>query len=133
MTTETLTPIQQELMTRADTIIASITQTVSSATTFVQEQLPDIAIQFITYKRVYYSFFMLFFVLVFGISIKLMIYAKNYKPKNYEDDTAIAAWLFGGFSFLISLASILVVSKYLFLVWFAPKIFILTELVHLLK
>lgn len=43
---QTLSPIQEELLKRADSIFDSIAKSVAQAKDFAVEQLPDIAIQY---------------------------------------------------------------------------------------
>ena len=47
-----LSPLQQELLTRADNIFSSISDVVGKTTTFAAEQIPDIALQYVAYGRV---------------------------------------------------------------------------------
>lgn len=55
MTTETadkLSPLQQNLLDRADSIFAAIGNTVTKATDFATAEIPDIAYQYVAYGRV---------------------------------------------------------------------------------
>jgi len=137
---ESLTPLQTELLNKADVILGYVGNTVNAAVEFTKEHVPDIAYQFITFNRVYLSFIELASAIVFGISLWLVI---NVAARNTRgcgencyggwDEVRTAAfivgYLLGVFSFLVFAINL----KSFLLVWFAPKLFLIVSLSQLLK
>jgi len=54
--TEKLSPMQDELLKRADSIFDGISKTVSATKEFALEQIPDVAYQLIAYQRAWLTF-----------------------------------------------------------------------------
>jgi hypothetical protein len=138
--TETLSPMQAELLKRADSIFEGISSTVATGVDFAKEQVPDIAYQFITYSRVYLSVMMVITLIIFGISLwgcvgigfRNTFKIANDRGGNWEAPRVFA--MLGGFVLaVISGISALQQIKLLTLVWLAPKIFLIQEIVHLVK
>lgn len=133
---ETLTPMQQQLLDRADAIFASIGTAVGKATDFAAEQIPDIAVQFIAYNRIYLTSIIVIALLVLLVQqIVVIKWAKKGIAKDdYNGDGYIFAYfastlITGGFTLVPVFANF----KDLILVWFAPKIFLIEQMVHLVK
>lgn len=117
--------MQQEMLSRADAIFSYVGETVAKATDFASQQVPDIATQFILYSRATSTVGM-----VVGLCILWgTIYGvyKLYNSDAYDASPLMAFPLIG---------SILIISlnwTTFFMSWFAPKLFILLELVKLVK
>ena len=137
--TEKLSPMQQEMLNRADAIFTSIGNAVSTTTEIAKEQLPDIAIQFIIFSRAYLTFIEVLFTiaLIVGVWLFINVGVRNTrKMKDYYGDWAggrYTASIFGGILSLMSFIVVFVNLKQFMLVWFAPKIFLIQSLVQLAK
>lgn len=70
---EKLSPIQTELLSRADSIFASISAAVGKATDFAAVQIPEIAIQYVAYGRAYKTTLVLVFLAIFFIGLFLVV------------------------------------------------------------
>jgi len=136
---ESLTPLQTELLNKADVILGYVGNTVN-AVEFTKEQVPDIAYQFITFNRVYLSFFELASAVVFGISLWLIINVAARNTCGFEEncyggwhENRIFAFTVGSLLWIISCLVFAINLESLLLVWFAPKLFLIISLSQLLK
>jgi hypothetical protein len=127
-----LSPIQQELLSSADTILKSISGVVDKATDIAVRELPDIAVQFIAFGRVYVTVCLLASVLFFIIAIYILYRGKVFSQSNITT-TAFDTMLISIIPFGASILILLINFKDFALVWFAPKIWIMTEIVKLIK
>jgi len=86
MANDKLSPIQQELLNRADSIFDSIKNAAIVAKDFAVEQLPDVAYQLIALERAYLTtLFLLPFIFITGLILLVM---KHFKiNKNRSGDT----------------------------------------------
>lgn len=142
-----MTPMQQELLKRADSIFASISNATATVVEFGKEQVPDIAYQFITYNRAYLTAVIVILITILVVqqvlSIKLFnkqfSYAKTkYGENSYNCEAAksdaifyyVVATVPTALAALIPIATNL---KAFFMVWFAPKIYLLMEITKLVK
>lgn len=146
-----LGPMQQELLNRADKIFDWIGNSVEKVGDLaiqggkaVAEQIPDIAFQYVAYARASLTFYVLlgffmYFVMYYSVIRVAMRDSMNigtvqnwtgpdWHPMRY------VIGIGGGASAAI-VGSLLVFTnlKELFLVWFAPKVWLMLELVHLIK
>ena len=138
--TDKLTPIQQELLNRADSIFAYVGEAAAKAADFAGREVPDIALQYIAYNRVYLSVIVGLAFVVLALHQFLMIRFCLAKDKHfdtsgrYNDD---GHWmLYIVTSIFIWLGTIIVIFgniKDLIMVWVAPKIFLIEHIVHLVK
>ena len=130
-----MTDLSKELLTRADLIFGKIADAASNAGTLAMDQLPDIATQFILYSRVFYTAQLLVGPLLIGLAVwlyKIGFKKLNSRTKIYSDD---------GFRFFMAGTPVaimgIVVSAVAFnafcMVWFAPKIFLIREIMKLVK
>ena len=146
-----LSPMQQELLNRADKIFDWIGNSVDKVGDLaiqggkaVAEQIPDIAYQYVAYGRAslttYVILGLLFLALsyhcVWRVGIRNKLNLPNYhnwSGENWAVSRIIIMMGGGAGGFIIG--SILVFNnlKELFLVWFAPKVWLMLELVHLVK
>lgn len=120
-----MSDLSKELLSRADLIFGKIAEAAASAGTFAMEQLPDIALQFILYNRVLCTSI---FVLNICIFI-LCIWATLKWFKVTEGIILVGTTVACALNMMAMAANF---SPFL-MVWFAPKIFLITELVKLVK
>lgn len=138
MTAETMTPMQQELLGRADAIFASAGRAVGKATEFASEQVPDIAMQYIMYYRMWNS-------VVVAVCLTLVIFSSwltisvCFKNKYKLKDSSGGDWhdarnwgiILGTVASIFSMLLLVGNLKSFILVWFAPKVFLIEQMVHL--
>lgn len=135
-----LTPLQAELLKRADSIFGAISEAVGQAKDLAIEQLPDIAYQFIAYNRAYLTFVIAMSIIVFVVLQTVMIKYGNRTCKNRSynkgrwDFEQWMPWICGtAISSLFCVTIFLANIRDLFMVWFAPKIFLIEQLVYLVR
>lgn len=134
-----LSPMQQEMLSRADEIFKSVGKAVNAATEFGKEQIPDIAYQFIAFNRAYITTLELIFVVLFSIGMWLWVNVGirdtfKYDVNSYVYcDARVGAIFSGVIISIISVIGIIANLKPFFLVWFAPKIFLIQGMVNLAK
>lgn len=129
MSNTELSPMQEQILQRADSIFNSISNTVSNAASFANEQIPDIAIQYVAFGRAYTTTVVLaciIFVIAWAITTYKLVKANN-------DDIIYPVATVGGVISLISLIVGMANVKEFMMVWFAPKIWLITEIVKLVK
>ena len=136
MATQTLSPLQQELLNRADSILAAVGDTVKSATNvagqavdFAKEQLPDIAMQYVAYGRATSTSAVAFgvFLLIVG-AVLFYIFSKS-----NNGDVMATCFVFGALSSLIGLLFTLINFNTMLMTWFAPKVWLIQEIAKLAK
>ena len=136
---DALTPLQQNLLDRADSIMDSIATTVDKASTFAAEQVPDIALQYVAFGRAsitaYVALSMVMFCVAFWLCIRVGIMnSRKYPTSNYSwDDRRIGATIFGGGLGVVSIIVFLVNLNNFIMVWVAPKIWLINEIARLVK
>lgn len=125
-----LSPMQEQVLQRADSIFASISAGVAKAGEFASEQIPDIAMQYVMFGRAYNTTAVLGSLLL--IAIYLFAVRKAYKTG--KDEILFPVGMLGGFVTTITAIPIFLTHiKSFLLVWFAPKIWLITEIVSLVK
>ncbi len=130
MSNEKLSPIQQELLDRADSVFAAIGRAATVATDFAKEQLPDIAMQIIAVERAYLTSMMLF-PLVFIVAF---IFTYRWAQKDSWNNMAPGmSCMLSAFGLLFSLMFSMVHFKQFLTVWVAPKIYLINYIVELVK
>ena len=134
-----LSPLQQQLLDRADSIMNSIATTVDKASTFAAEQVPDIALQYVAFGRASLSAYMAIGVIVFCVAFWMCIRigimnSRGYPTDGYTwDERRIGATLFGGGLGAVSVAVLLINLNNFIMVWVAPKIWLINEIARLVK
>lgn len=126
---EQMSEMQHELLNRADVIFAKVYEAAAKATDFASEQLPDIAFQFIAYNRAYLTTLIVFSVVFLPLSIWMF----RMSAKTTSEDVTVLYFFGGVIPAFLSGFIFLVNFKDFMLVWFAPKIFLITEIVHLVR
>jgi len=138
--TDTLTPIQTELLKRADSVYDSLSRAVTTATDFAAQQIPDVAYQYLVYYRVYLTTIVCVFTLMWVLQQTVMIKWAKATDKYFERNNLYNE----GHHWFIYVLTTIVVSmicattifshfKELLMVWFAPKVFLLEQLTNLIK
>lgn len=136
--TETLTPLQAELLSRADSIFDSIGKSVEKASTFASEQIPDIAMQYVAFGRASSSVFLAICFLMFIVGSWLLIRVAVMNSRKYPeswalDDRRVGAALAGAPLMIVSFIAMIISLNSFLMVWFAPKVWLINELAHLVK
>lgn len=130
-----LSPMQEQLLGQASSILQSVSDTVSKATDLAAAQLPDIAMQYVAYGRATTTTLVLIG-LIGMIAFWWVVIQVCYKNKFGMKDTEARA--FTGFfaTLFLGCPSFVMVSVNLndfFMTWLAPKVWLIKELVHLVK
>ena len=120
-----LSPIQQELLTKADSIFQSIASTAGKAYDVAAEQLPDLAIQYIAYGR---AISVAHLVSVLGI-LAVCAWVTKWL---WKESQGVILMVTGGVSATTLLIYSLNVGSDI-MVWFVPKIWLIQEIVKLVK
>lgn len=109
-------------------ILEQVLQAVSQAADFAKEQIPDIAMQYVLFGRVYETSVFALAIIAASLGVVLFSKADNFHSSNQKDGKVLA---------VIITASALVTAaawaKSVALVWFAPKIWLLLEISKLVK
>lgn len=121
--------IEQKLLEQASGILEAITTAVGQAKDLAIEQLPDIAYQYIAFNRAYLT---TVFVLATLIAITVFIWAW-YKETHCESYLSGQYGFFATFVFIPAAFTSFATMKSVFMVWLAPKIFLIEQLVNLIK
>lgn len=128
-----LSPLEQEVLSRADNIFASVSTAAGQVVELGKEQLPDIAYQFIMYNRVYITSIVVAFTLL--LIIQQIICIRIYRATDdYNKFDAGGAYTVCTVLALLVFASTVVpnFSKFV-MVWAAPKLFLVIEITKLIK
>ena len=80
-----VSPMQQELLSRADSIFSGISSAVGTAKEFAVEQLPDIAYQFVAFGRFYESAWISLAFVTFAVGIYLLVQLGIRNKSNCEN------------------------------------------------
>jgi len=117
--------MQEELQSKLVEILTSIQAATGKAADFAMDQLPDIAQSYVVYGRVSSTF------AVFGSAA--VIAALLYFSKAYEKESEGVSWIGGGFTAIFPAMAFCFSIGDFFLVWFAPKVWLLKEFAQLVK
>jgi hypothetical protein len=140
---DSLTPLQQALLDRADSIMDSLSATVSKASAFASDQIPDIAFQYVAYGRASLTTYMCLGITLFCIGMWLCIRValqdvykqgtiKTYwglewcQPRQFAMGSGVVATVVGAVVSLVNLSNVI-------MVWFAPKVWLINEIARLVK
>lgn len=129
--------MKEELQSKLVEILASIQTATGKAADFAGDQLPDIAQSYIFIGRVYETYFFLGF-LIFGVfsifwTLKFGFLNKKALVCGRWTDFRMASAVFGTCSaFLFLFFASINLGSFL-LVWMAPKVWLLKEVVGLIK
>lgn len=120
-----LSPIQQELLMRADSIFKTLGEAATKAYDVASTQLPDLAVQYVLYGRVSATT-----IIVLAL---LAIIASVHYTKKYFAESNGTILVITEVTGILSAAVIIINLPNFLLVWFAPKIWLMQEIVHLVK
>ena len=129
--------MKDDLQLKLVEILSQIQAGVIKASDFAMTQLPDIAQQYIVYGRVK-SIVVFMLLILFSIGMAIMarwVYKNPWNSCSYSDDPRgeeSSFWLFTC-CFLSPFFFCLAFLLFDYLVWFAPKVWILKELTTLVK
>lgn len=134
--------MNEQLQSKLVEILSGIQSATKAAGDFAMEQLPDIAQSYVVYGRasltaafvltVLVTVCFVFVALKYGYLSKDVVQSPHYNSGSWTDARTIAA--IGGT--ILSLTMTLPISRQigpLFLVWLAPKVWLLKELAGLIK
>ena len=123
--------MNEQLQNQLAEIIAAIHRTAAAGADFALSQLPDIAQQYVIYGRVSATAHLLIGVAVVALSVWMFRKAAWANGEGYDTDVI---WGMGGvLTLLFGVPFALIAMNGAFLVWFAPKVWLLKELAGLLK
>lgn len=122
--------MNEQLQAKLIEILTQIQAATKAAGDFALEQLPDIALQYIMYGRAMHTFGFSLGIIAFIVFIINTIIVMR-KDKQYLDATT--NFIIAIISMLSSLVLLGINTSQFMLVWFAPKVWLLTEITRLLK
>lgn len=133
--------MKEELQNKLVEILSSIQSAAGKASDFAMEQLPDIALSYITYGRVIETAEVLVFALLLAVGIWGTLYAALkedwLKASGYDSGTWPESRVFltaGGLVLSVfGLLGTIFNLPQMFLVWFSPKVWLLKEIATMLK
>lgn len=141
-TIEGLSPLQQEVLNRADAIVGSIRDSISKAGEFLMEHLPSLAQEYIAYGRASATAYTLLgLALLMYAGLNFWLNRKRFEELDHEFKSRNEAMNFRAFIFVVSLPISTIVGFIVFFsnlgdfikVWFAPRIWLLENIVDLVK
>ena len=135
-----LSPLQHELLARADSIMASISTTVDKASNFAAEQVPDVALQYVAFGRASTTAYVAIGLLILLVGLYLVVRIGLMNSRKMPD-VYTGSWaeergislFFGIFISIVGAVTFLSNLSIFLMVWFAPKVWLLQEIVHLVK
>lgn len=147
MSVETLTPLQAELLKRADEIFAAVGTAVGKASDIafqagqvVAAEIPDIAYQYIAFGRVYQTGIFVFTMTMALLGFYWFFNLGLNNRKNFADDpycgwhgARIAYTTGGGLTTIIFGIISIANFRDTVLIWAAPKIWLIEELARIAK
>jgi hypothetical protein len=134
-----LTPLQQALLDRADTIMDSMARTVERASSFAAEQVPDIALQYVAFGRASLTTYVVIGLIILSIGIWLAVRVAIMNSRGYPefdygwDDRRAGAMVSGLVGIMVGGVVFLHNLNNFIMVWVAPKIWLINEISHLVK
>lgn len=127
--------MKEELNGKLVEILTSIQTATGKVADFALEQLPDIAQSYIAYGRVHGTVMLAIMVIAFVLFSRSFV--ANFKKANDGGDGTpelmFLSMIFCGFGLIITAISALSMIGGVFLVWIAPKVWLLKELASMVK
>jgi hypothetical protein len=123
--------VKEELQGKLVEILTSIQTAAGKASDFAMEQLPDIAQSYIIYGRAWITLEAALWaavVLASALGVRW-----SFKNSDRHEGAAFAAGLGGSVAGLFGFILFVLCLKSAFLVWFAPKVWLLKEIAKLVK
>lgn len=135
-----LTPLQAELLSRVDAILGGISSAVNKTSAFAGEQIPEIAFQYVAWGQAYMTSVMLIGLAIFIVGIWLAVkpgFGNSYNLRSDSDGFWHALRILsvvGGLIVMVAGGITMIVNlKETIMVWFAPKVWLLQEIVNLVR
>ena len=130
--------MENDLKAKLAEILTGIADNAAQLKDFAVEQLPDVAQQYIVYGRVLETAVFLIVCTLNVVMIKICIWgAKQIRTKGKNCDFCepleVMSLLLGGFASLFLITILLCQIKPFFMVWFAPKIYLIQGISSLIK
>lgn len=129
--------MKEELQLKLVEILTQIQSAVSTGASFAMEQLPDIAQQYVLYARVESTFYSLIWMIISILSAYYgyKAWASPWMKEGYHSKIIADScdFLRGFLPFISALTFIISILCFNFLVWFAPKVWLLKEIAKLIK
>jgi hypothetical protein len=130
--------MENDLKAKLAEILTGIADNAAQLKDFAVEQLPDVAQQYIAYGRVLETAVFLIVCALNIVTIKICIWgAKQIRTKGKNRDFCepleFMSLLLGGFASLFLITILLCQIKPFFMVWFAPKIYLIQGISSLIK
>lgn len=125
--------IQTKLLEQASSILSGISDTVSKAADFANEQLPEVAVSYVAYGRAIETTWVLFGIAVFIAEIIAVIVLVKKGMEKKDEGCYFAACMTAIIATPISLIAIGSNLSSFYMVWLAPKVWLIKEIVHLIK
>ena len=120
--------MKEELQSKFVEILTNIQDATGKAADFAMAELPDIAQQYLYFGRVFETFMFVILTVIIGLLVWLTFWiAKN--ADQFDNAAAIIPGIFSFVVFLLWCSQL----KDVLLVWFAPKVWLITELAKLIK
>jgi uncharacterized membrane protein len=123
--------MNETLQNKLVAILNAIQSSIQTTGTFILEQLPDIALQYLAFGRVATILWVLvgIFILVAGF----ILTSRSVKQIKDSVDRGAATLFGGGITLVCGVPFILYNLNNMLLVWFAPKVWLLLELKNFIK
>lgn len=126
--------MKENLQDKLVEILSAIQAATGKVSDFALSQLPDIAQSYIVFGRVTYTFYTSLAMLGMVLSIWLFFHGyKQYSKNRHNNVDPFLFFLFGVLLSIPCIAGFMVGSRSLFLVWFAPKVWLLKEIASMVK
>ena len=129
--------MNDQLQSKLAEVIGAILNGVRTAGDFAMQQLPEIAQQYVLYGRAYLTFVFAALVAAAGvcafIALRYGFFGRQPDQCGMWADSRLIACVVGGIGAGLFGGVALLTSSSLFLVWFAPKVWLLKELAGFMK
>lgn len=127
-TLENKMSVADSIKEQAVTIMTQIKEAVTTAATWSWDQLSDVAYQYVMFQRAYLTIVMIVGVVLIAQVIPLTKRALEWQPLN-EGPVALLPTFGGGMGIIMVWWNF----YHFMMVWFAPKVFLITELVKVVR
>lgn len=135
-----LSPIQKELLGRADSIFGAISDAVSKASNFAAEQIPDIAMQYVAFGRAYHTSMIVGAIAIFLLGLYFIIFLTFKNSAKLPNDRwgqphgGRFFFAMGGIGAVVTgVCGVGANLQNFLMVWFAPKIWLIQSMAKLIK
>lgn len=132
--------IQTKLLEQASDILTAVTNTVGKATDLAATQIPDIAMEYVLWGRATQTATFLIMTCILLVGLWLIVnvgcrdtckLGRDSYQSDWHSGRITACLVGGGLTFIVSVHQLCALSS-LFMVWFAPKVWLLKEISRLI-